>query len=137
MVLDLIGLVFVGLLAIALIQFVPRPASRTWAVGLLVFAVIGNLGALVGATAAYFFPLSLYLDTEKHQLQFNRGEKGEVVGVMVNNPPPECRFFRNETPWSLTAGNLALAAVILVFLRRAPSGMTSPGPQAESQSGSP
>jgi hypothetical protein len=71
----------------------------------------------------------LYLDTEKHQLQYNRGEKGELFGVQVNNPPEECRATRNERPWSLAAGNLALAAVVLVFLRRTSTGVANPGPQ--------
>src|SRR4051794_37551633 len=84
-----------------------------------------------------FLPQSLYLETEKHQLQFNRGENVEVFGVQVNNPPAECRTFRDERPWSLAAGNLALAAVILVFLRRAPTGTPGPGPQEGSQSGTP
>src|SRR6516165_7253537 len=94
MVFDLAGLVFLALVAFVLIRLVPRHASRTWAVGLLIFAVIGNLSALVGATAAYFAPQSLYLDTERNQLRFNRGENGEVFGVQVNDPPAECRTFR-------------------------------------------
>ena len=91
MVLDLIGLAFLGLVAVALLRFVPRPASRVWAVGLLIFAVISNLSALIVTIAAYFSPPILYLDAEKNQLQFNRGEKGEVYGVAVKNPPEECR----------------------------------------------
>jgi hypothetical protein len=121
MVFDLIGLVFLGLAAAALLSFVPRPASRTWAAGLLVFAVIWNLATVLVTVAAYFSPPSVYLDTEKNQLQFNRGEKGELFGVMVNNPPEECR----------ATGNLVIAAVALVFLRRTTPTSASPSPKEQ------
>jgi hypothetical protein len=118
MLLDLIGLALAGVVAAALLWLVPRQASRTWAAGLLMFAVIANLGALIVTVAAYFDPPSVYLDTEKNQLQFNRGENGELHGVMVKNPPGECRVTEKNQPLSLAAGNLALAAVALVFMRR-------------------
>ena len=79
---DLIGMAFLGLVALALLWWVPRPASRNWAFGLLIVAVISNLGALIVTVVAYFSPPSVYLDTEKNQLQFHRGEKGELFGVM-------------------------------------------------------
>ena len=47
MVIDLIGLAFLGLVAVTLLWLVPRPASRTWAAGLLVVAVICNLGTVI------------------------------------------------------------------------------------------
>ena len=137
MVLNLIGLAFVGLVAVALLRLVPRPASRTWAVGLLIFAVISNLGALIVTVAAYFSPPSLYLDTEKNQLQFHRGEKGELFGVQVNNPPVECRVTDKNQPWSLAAGNLALTAVALVFLRRTTPAGTNSGSEEQSRRGTP
>jgi hypothetical protein len=137
MVCDLIGLVFLALVAAAILRFVPRRASRAWATGLLVFAVFGNFGALLGAVAAYVSPPILYLDTEKNQLRFNRGEKGELFGVQVNNPPEECRAFRNDRPWSMAAGNLALAAVVLVFLRRASAGVPDPSPEGQDRGGTP
>ena len=137
MVGDLIGLVFLALVAAAILRFVPRRASRAWATGLLVFAVFGNFGALLGAVAAYLSPPILYLDTEKNQLHFNRGEKGELFGVQVNNPPEECRTFRNDRPWSMAAGNLALAAVVLVFLRRASAGVPDPSPEGQDRGGTP
>jgi hypothetical protein len=131
MVFDLIGLVFLGLAAAALLSFVPRPASRTWAAGLLVFAVIWNLATVLVTVAAYFSPPSVYLDTEKNQLQFNRGEKGELFGVMVNNPPEECRATDKNRPWSLATGNLVIAAVALVFLRRTTPTSASPSPKEQ------
>jgi hypothetical protein len=60
----------------------------------------------------------MYLDTEKNQLQFNRGENGELFGVRVDNPPEECRTTDKNRPWDLAMGNLALIAVALVFLQR-------------------
>jgi len=136
MVYDLIGMAFLGLVAVALLWSVPRPASRSWAVGLLIVAVISNLGALIVTVVAYFSPPSLYLDTEKNQLQFNRGEKGELFGVRVNNPPEECRVTEKNRPLALAAGNMALTTVALVFLRRAAAPATkSDSPQEQSRSG--
>ena len=131
MVIDLIGLAFLGLVAVTLLWLVPRPASRTWAAGLLVVAVICNLGTVIVTVAAYFSPPAIYLDTEKNQLQFHRGEKGELFGVMVNNPPEECRATDKNRPWSVATGNLVVAAVALVLLRR-----TSPAPGSGEPSGS-
>ena len=131
MVIDLIGLAFLGLVAVTLLWLVPRPASRTWAAGLLVVAVIWNLGTVIVSVAAYFIPPAIYLDTEKNLLQFNRGEKGELFGVMVNNPPEECRATDKNRPWSVATGNLVIAAVALVLLRR-----TSPAPHSGELSGS-
>ena len=128
MAFDVIGLAFLGVVAVTLLWLVPRPASRTWAGGLLIFAVIWNLGAVIVTAAAYFSPPSLYLDTEKNQLQFNRGEKGELFGVTVNNPPVECRTTDKNRPWSLATGNLVIAAVALVFLRRITPIPTEPYP---------
>jgi len=131
MVIDLIELAFLGLVAVTLLWLVPRPASRTWAAGLLVVAVICNLGTVIVTVAAYFSPPAIYLDTEKNQLQFNRGEKGELFGVMVNNPPEECQATDKNRPWSVATGNLVIAAVVLVLLRR-----TSPPPGSGEPSGS-
>jgi hypothetical protein len=72
-----------------------------------------------------------------HQLHFNRGERGEVFGVRVNNPPEECLTFHDDRPWSMAAGNLALAAVVLVFLRRTSAGAPDPHPQEQDQGGTP
>jgi hypothetical protein len=47
MVIDLIGLAFLAVVAVTLLWLVPRPASRTWAVGLLVVAAIWNLGTVL------------------------------------------------------------------------------------------
>jgi hypothetical protein len=116
MLLDLIGLALAGLVAAALVWLVPRQASR--AVGLLIFAVIANLVALIVTVAASFAPPSVYLDMEKNQLQFNRGELGELHGVMVKNPPVEWLVTEKNQPLWLAAGNLALTAVALVFMRR-------------------
>src|SRR5262249_60835427 len=91
MVIDLIELAFLGLVAVTLLWLVPRPASRTWAAGLLVVAVICNLGTVIVTVAAYFSPPAIYLDTEKNKLQFHRGEKGEWFGGRVNNLPEGAR----------------------------------------------
>jgi hypothetical protein len=136
MVFDLIELVFFALVAVAMLRLIPRPASRAWAIGLLVLALLSNLGVLIGAVAVSLSPPSLYLDTQKHQLHFNRGEQGELFGVQVNNPPEECRTFRDDRPWSIAAGNLALVAVVLVLLRRATGG-ADPGPNEQDQSSRP
>jgi hypothetical protein len=137
MVTDLIGLAFMALVALALVWVVPRAASRNWAVGLLAFGVIANLGAMIVTIILYFSPPSVYLDAEKHQLQFNRGEKGELFGVMVKNPPAECRADDKNRPWTVAVGNLAIIAVALVFLRRTPAAAAHPGSQEKGQSGSP
>ena len=134
MVFDLLGLAFLCVVAVTLLWLVPRPASRTWAGGLLIFAVIWNLGTVIVTVAVHFSPPSLYLDTERNQLQFNRGEKGELFGVKVNNPPEECRATDKNRPWSVAAGNLVIAAVALVFLRRTSPAPTAPG--SAEQSGS-
>ena len=47
MVIDLIELACLVLVAVTLLWLVPRPASRTWAAGLLVVAVIWNLGTVI------------------------------------------------------------------------------------------
>jgi hypothetical protein len=73
--------------AAALLYFVPRKASRAWATGLLVFVVLGNLGPIIGVVVASFSPPSIYLETERDRLEFNRDRSGQVVGVQVNNPP--------------------------------------------------
>jgi hypothetical protein len=135
MVEDFIGLAFMGLVAVALLRFVPKSASRSWAVGLLAFGMIGNLSALIVTVVLSFSPPSLYLDTEKNQLQFNRGEKGELFGVVVNNPPKECRVTDKNQPLEVAAGNLALTAVALVFLRRTAAPATNPGSQGRSTTG--
>jgi hypothetical protein len=134
MVSNVIGLAFGVVVAAALLWFVPRSASRHWAVGLLIFGVVANLSALVVTLVAYFSPPSVYLDTDKNQLQFNRGEKGEVFGVRVNNPPEECRTTEKNRPWDLAMGNLAVIAVALVFLRRTSVAATPPGLQAKGSS---
>jgi hypothetical protein len=112
------GLVFLALAAVVLLRFVPRPASRAWAVGLLLFMVAGNVGIVIEGIVVLISPRSLYLDTQQNELEFNRGPTGEIFGVRVNNPPAECRGVRNRI-WDLAAGNLILASVALLFLRRA------------------
>ena len=131
MVSNLIELAIGVVVAVALLWLVPRSASRSWAIGLLVCGVVANLSALIVTAIAYVSPPSVYLDTEKNQLQFHRGEKGELFGVMVNNPPEECRATDKNRPWSVATGNLVVAAVALVLLRR-----TSPAPGSGEQSGS-
>jgi hypothetical protein len=134
MVSYLIELAIGVVVAVALLWLVPRSASRSWAVGLLVFGMVANLSALIVTAVAYYSPPSVYLDTEKNQLQFNRGEKGEVFGVRVNNPPEECRTTDKNRPWDLAVGNLAIIAVALVFLRRTSGAATPPGFQEKGRS---
>jgi hypothetical protein len=112
-----IGLVLSVLLAVALLRFVPRPASGAWGVGLLLFMVIANIGVVMEGIIVLVSPPSLYLDAQQNQLEFNRSPTGEIAGVRVNNPPAECRGVRNRI-WDLAAGNLVLASVALLFLRR-------------------
>ncbi len=137
MVSNLIELGFGAVVAVALLWLVPRSASRHWAVGLLIFGVVANLGALIVTVVAYFSPPTVYLDTEKNQLQFNRGEKGEVFGVRVNNPPEECRTTEKNRPWDLAMGNLAIIAVALVFFQRTSGAATHPGFQEKGPSDKP
>jgi hypothetical protein len=137
MVTDFIGLVLMGLVAMALLWLIPRSASRNWAVGLLVLGVVGNSSALLVTVIAYFSPPIVYLDTEKNQLQFNRGDKGELFGVQVNNPPVECQATDKNRPWSLALGNLMITALALVFLRRTPAPATHPGFQETGHSSTP
>jgi len=112
-----VGLVLLGLAAVMVLRFVSGPASRAWAIGLLLFMMLGNVGVLIEGVVALIWPPTLYLDTQQNQLEFNRGPTGEVFGVRVNNPPAECRGVRNRI-WDLAAGNLVLASVALLLLRR-------------------
>jgi hypothetical protein len=134
MVSNLIELALGVVVAVALLWLVPRSASRSWAVGLLVFGMVANLSALIVTAVAYYSPPSVYLDTENNQLQFHRGEKGEVLGVRVNNPPEECRTTDKNRPWNLAVGNLAIIAIALVFLRRSSEAATPPGIQEKGRS---
>src|SRR5262249_53999817 len=104
-----------------LLRFVPRTASSAWVVGLLLFMVVGNVGVVIEGVIVLIRPHSLYLDTQQNQLQFNRSPTGEVFGVSVHNPPAECRGARNRI-WDLAAGNLFLASVAVLFLRRSSPG---------------
>jgi hypothetical protein len=108
-------------LAIALLRFVPHHASRAWATGLLIFMMLGNLGPLIGVVVAQFRPPGLYLETDKNRLEFNRSPAGEVLGVRVNNPPPELLTYLKlgERTWTVALGNITLALVALAFWRRA------------------
>jgi hypothetical protein len=133
-------------LGAALLRFVPPKASRTWATGLLIFMMLGNLGPLIGVVVAQFSPPSFYLETEKNRLEFNRGPAGEVFGVRVNNPPPECLTYLKlgERTWAVALGNITLALVALALWRRAareaaPAAGTAvpggPGPRPRSAAG--
>ena len=108
-------------LGAALLRFVPAKASRTWATGLLALGMLCNLGPVIGVVVAQFSPPSLYLETEKNRLEFNRDQAGEVVGVRVNNPPPECLTFLQlgERPWAIALATITLTLVALVLWRRA------------------
>jgi hypothetical protein len=137
MVSNLIELGVWAVVAVALLWLVPRSASRSWAVGLLVCGMVANLSSLIVTAVAYYSPPSVYLDTEKNQLQFHRGETGEVFGVRVNNPPEECRTTDKNRPWDMAVGNLAIIAVALVFLRRTSGAATHPGFQEKGPSDKP
>jgi hypothetical protein len=119
-----VGLVLLVLVAVVLLRFVPRPASSAWAVGLLLFMVVANVGVVIEGIVVLISPRSLYLDTRQNQLEFNRSPTGEVFGVSVNNPPADCRGVRNRI-WDLGAGNLVLATVALLFLRRSSPASTA------------
>jgi hypothetical protein len=108
-------------LGAALLRFVPRKTSRTWATGLLILVLLCNLGPLIGFVVAQFSPPSFYLETQKNGLEFHRDNAGEVVGVRVNNPPPECLTYLKlgESTWALALGTITLTLVALVFWRRA------------------
>jgi len=108
-------------LGAVLLRFVPRRASRAWATGLLTFVMLGNLGPVIGVVVAQFSPPSFYLETEKNRLEFNRNQAGEVVGVMVNNPPPECLTYLKlgERTWAVALATLTLTLVALALWRRA------------------
>ena len=107
--------------AAALLYFVPRKASRAWATGLLVFVVLGNLGPIIGVVVASFSPPSIYLETERDRLEFNRDRSGQVVGVQVNNPPPEILTYLKwgEQTWAIALASIALTLTALVLWRRA------------------
>jgi hypothetical protein len=108
-------------LGAALLRFVPRKASRPWATGLLVVVLLVNLGPVIGGGVAQFSPPSFYLETKKNRLEFNRDSGGEVIGVQVHNPPPECLTYLRlgERTWALALGTITLTLVALVFYRRA------------------
>jgi hypothetical protein len=108
-------------LGAAILRFVPPKASRTWATGLLIFLMLGNLGPVIGVVIAQFSPPTFYLETEKNRLEFNRGAAGEVLGVRVNNPPPECLTYLKlgERTWAIALGNITLALAALALCRRA------------------
>jgi hypothetical protein len=131
-----VGLVLVVLLAVVLLRFVPRPASSAWAVGLLLFMVVANVGVVIEGIIVLISPRSLYLDTGQNHLEFNRSPTGEVFGVSVNNPPADCRGVRNRI-WDLAAGNLVLATVALLFLRRSSPASTVRVSEDQKTSGGP
>lgn len=105
----------------ALLCFVPRRASRAWATGLLTFVILGNLGPVIGVVVAQFSPPSFYLETGKNRLEFHRDQAGEVVGVSVNNPPPECLTYLKfgERTWAAALATITLTLVALALWRRA------------------
>jgi hypothetical protein len=108
-------------LGAALLRFVPRKTSQTWATVLLILVLLCNLGPLIGFIVAQFSPPSFYLETKKNRLEFNRDNEGEVVGVRVNKPPPECLTYLKlgERTWALALGTITLTLVALVFWRQA------------------
>jgi hypothetical protein len=118
------------------LRFVPPKASRTWANGLLIVAMLANLEPVIGVIVAQFERPSFYLETEKNRLEFNRGPGGEVFGVTVNNPPPECLTYLKgpgERTWVIALATITLTLVALVMWRRAsreapaPVGTADPG----------
>ena len=112
-----IGVVF----AVALLRFVPQKASRAWATGLLVFVAVGNLGPVIGVVVASFSPPSIYLEPDKNRLEFNRDQSGEVVGVRVNNPPPEFLTYLKlgERTWAIALATITLTLTALALWCRA------------------
>src|SRR5262249_57907679 len=107
-------------------------ASRAWATGLLVFVVLGNLGPVIGGVVASFSPPSIYLETEKNRLEFNRDRSGEVVGVRVNNPPPELLTYLKlgERTWAIALATITLTLTALVLWRRAARQTPAPADSA-------
>jgi hypothetical protein len=110
-----------AVLAAALLRFVPQNASRAWATGLLVFVQLGNLGPVIGVVVASISPPSIYLETEKNRLEFNRDRSGDVVGVRVNNPPPEFLTYLRlgERTWAIALATITLSLTALALWRRA------------------
>jgi hypothetical protein len=111
-----------GILAAALLYFVPRRTSRAWATWLLGFVALGNLTPIIGVIGASFSPPKIYLQTEKDGLEFNRDESGKVYGVWVNNPPPEILTYLkgpSDRTWALALATIALTLTAIVLWRRA------------------
>jgi hypothetical protein len=109
-------------LAAALLYLVPRKSSRAWATGLLIFMMLCNLTPVIGVVVAQFSPPSFYLETKKDRLEFHRDGSGEVVGVRVNNPPPEIlTYLKSPTDrtWALALDTITLTVTALVLWRRA------------------
>jgi hypothetical protein len=108
-------------LGAAFLRFSPRWSLRGTATGLLILVSLWNLGPLIGLVVAQLSPPSFYLETKKNGLEFNRDSAGEVVGVRVNNPPPESLTYLKlgESTWALALGTIALTLVALVLWRRA------------------
>ena len=116
-----VGLALVAAFALgaALLRFVPRKASRAWATGLLIVAMLNTIEPLIGVVVAQFSPPSFYLQTEKNRLEFHRSETGVVLGVTVKNPPPECLpYLQNRATWQLALGTITLTLVALLLWRR-------------------
>lgn len=113
-------------LGATLLRFVSAKASRAWATGLLIFAMILNLEPLIGVVVAQFSPPTFYLETEKNRLEFNRDQAGTVVGVRVNNPPSEClTYIKGDRPtWSMALASITLILVALFLWRRGGSTLT-------------
>ena len=124
---EVLGVVASVVVAAAILLLVPRRNSYAWAIGLLIFAILGNLSSAIEGVVSYYNPATLYLDTKENQLEFNQGQAGEVFGVRVKNPPPSYRTSRNNLPWTLPLSNLLLVTMILVFVRRAASESSKPG----------
>lgn len=136
-----VQLVVCVVLGAALLRFVPAKASRAWATGLMIFAMITNLEPLIGVVVAQFSPPTFYLEAEKNRLEFNRDQAGTVVGVRVNNPPSEClTYLKGDRPsWAMALASITLIMVALLLWRRCGSSVT-PGAASQgdaSASGSP
>src|SRR5262249_18358173 len=115
--------------AVALPRFVRQNASGAGAIGLLVLVVLGTLGPVIGVIVASFSPPSIYLETEKNRLEFNRDRSGEIVGVRVNNPPPELLTYLRlgERTWAVALATITLTLTALVLWGRAAREAPGPG----------
>lgn len=125
---EMIHLVVALPLAAALHLLVPRRASRTWAIWLLVCLLAVGIQGIGQEVYNHYYPNRLILRTRENQLEFGLDGNGKVAFVIVNNPPGDCRddHFSRQSLTVAKSSLLLAFAVLLLLLRAEPAALPPP-----------